>query len=583
MREARRGKNSVSARSLRAATIIILLGIAASVLLFVAAVYDLRLDLARGGGDIILLSIIAGALAMIVPAALALLFVLRRSHRSRSVLRATVNGIAQGVAAFQKGRLIAWNEQFVELLGIPAGLAEPGTPMSRFEETDRGGLLGDLSEQMARAEAMNQTIQVERIRADGAVINLFFSAPQDGIAAFGAIDVTLRRQRDRFLEHAQKMDALGHMTGGIAHDFNNLLTVVLMNLDVMREDRAIMQKFARRIDLMTAAAQKGSSLVKQLLAYARKQPLEPEVVCLGDLVPGLLDLVKRAIGEDIDVTVDFAEEIWPTILDPAQFESAVLNLALNARDAMPEGGSLAVGLANVSIADSALAGDEMPFGDYVVFSLSDTGCGMAPAIAARAFDPFFTTKDEGQGTGLGLSMVYGFVKQTGGEIKIASEIGKGTTIRLFFPKCSKVTAAPDDAPEPSLQTGTETILVVEDDDKLRATTVGVLKDLGYEILQASDGPSAIAILQTVPSVDLLFADFILSGSVSGQRLADIARELHPWIKILYTSGYAERAKRSGAQNEPASALLSKPYQIAELAAKVRNVLGNPHLLERRTA
>ena len=546
MREARRGKNSVSARSLRAATIIILLGIAASVLLFVAAVYDLRLDLARGGGDIILLSIIAGALAMIVPAALALLFVLRRSHRSRSVLRATVNGIAQGVAAFQKGRLIAWNEQFVELLGIPAGLAEPGTPMSRFEETDRGGLLGDLSEQMARAEAMNQTIQVERIRADGAVINLFFSAPQDGIAAFGAIDVTLRRQRDRFLEHAQKMDALGHMTGGIAHDFNNLLTVVLMNLDVMREDRAIMQKFARRIDLMTAAAQKGSSLVKQLLAYARKQPLEPEVVCLGDLVPGLLDLVKRAIGEDIDVTVDFAEEIWPTILDPAQFESAVLNLALNARDAMPEGGSLAVGLANVSIADSALAGDEMPFGDYVVFSLSDTGCGMAPAIAARAFDPFFTTKDEGQGTGLGLSMVYGFVKQTGGEIKIASEIGKGTTIRLFFPKCSKVTAAPDDAPEPSLQTGTETILVVEDDDKLRATTVGVLKDLGYEILQASDGPSAIAILQTVPSVDLLFADLILSGSVSGQRLADIARELHPWIKILYTSGYAERAKRSGA-------------------------------------
>jgi signal transduction histidine kinase/CheY-like chemotaxis protein len=573
----------VSARSLRAASIIILSGIGASVLLLATAIYDLRLDAARGGGNVVVLSVIAGALAIFVPAALALLFILRRSHRSRSVLRATVNGVAQGVAAFQKGRLVAWNDRFVELLRIPAGLAEVGTPMSRFEETDSAGLLADLSEQMARAQDMNQTIQVERIRSDGAIINLFFSAPQDGVAAFGAIDVTLPRQRDRFLEHAQKMDALGHMTGGIAHDFNNLLTVVLMNLDVMREDRAIMQKFGRRVDLMTAAAQKGSSLVKQLLAYARKQPLEPEVVCLGDLVPGLLDLLKRAIGEDIAVTTEIAEEIWPTILDPAQFESAVLNLAFNARDAMPEGGSLAVGLRNVSISDAASAGDEMPFGDYVAFSLSDTGCGMAPEIVARAFDPFFTTKGEGQGTGLGLSMVYGFVKQTGGEIKIESEVGKGTTIQLFFPKCRETTAATDGAPEPALTKGTETILVVEDDDKLRTTTVGVLKDLGYEILQASDGPSAVAILKTVPSVDLLFADLILSGSVSGQQLADIARELHPWIKILYTSGYAERARRSGAQNEPASALLSKPYQIAELAAKVRSVLGNPHLLERRTA
>jgi CheY-like chemotaxis protein len=225
----------------------------------------------------------------------------------------------------------------------------------------------------------------------------------------------------------------------------------------------------------------------------------------------------------------------------------------------------------------------MPLGDHVVFSLSDTGCGMAPEIAARAFDPFFTTKGEGQGTGLGLSMVYGFVKQTGGEIKIESEIGKGTTIRLLFPKCSETTAATDGTPDPSPPTGTETILVVEDDDKLRATTVGVLRDLGYEILQASDGPSAVAILKTAPSIDLLFADLILSGSVSGQRLADIARELHPWIKILYTSGYTERAMRSGAQNEPTSALLSKPYQIADLAAKVRSVLGNPSLLERRTA
>ena len=573
----------MSTHPLRAATILILSAIALSVLLLAATAYNLQLDAEEQGGEIIALSVIGGALAMFMIAAIALLVVLRRWYRSRSILQATVSGIAQGVAAFQKGRLVAWNERFIELLRIPADLARPGTPMARFEQAASDGLLSDLAEQTARAESMNQTIQVERSRPDGSVVNLFFSPPRNGVAAFGAIDVTLRHQRDRFLEHAQKMDALGNMTGGIAHDFNNLLTVVLMNLDVMREDRTVMQKFGRRVDLMAAAAQKGASLVKQLLAYARKQPLEPEVVCLGDLVRGLLDLLKRSIGEDVVVTAEIDSQVWSTIVDPAQFESAILNLAFNARDAMPEGGTLAIRLANARIDGAAAARYEIESGDYVVLTIRDSGCGMSSEVMARAFDPFFTTKGEGRGTGLGLSMVYGFVKQSGGEIKIESKVDKGTAIELFFPKCRQTAAAPEPPSEPGLPTGTETILVVEDDDRLRATAVGVLKDLGYETLEASDASSAIELLKTSRSVDLLFADLILSGSVSGQRLAGVARELHPSIKILFTSGYSERAARSKAQNGRESALLKKPYEVAELAASVRSVLGRPQLLERRTA
>ncbi|HKT20416.1 MAG TPA: ATP-binding protein [Stellaceae bacterium] len=573
----------MSTSLLRAATVVILCAIAASLLLLAATAYNLQRAAAQHGSAIIALSTIGGALAMFTIAAIALLVVLRHWYRSRSVLEATVNGIAQGLAAFQKGRLVAWNERFIELLRIPPELAKIGTPMARFEQADGDGLLRDLAEQAARAETTNETIELERIRPDGAVINLFFSPPRNGVVAFGAIDSTLRHQRDRFLEHAQKMDALGNMTGGIAHDFNNLLTVVLMNLDVMREDRTMMQKFGRRIDLMMAAAQKGSSLVKQLLAYARKQPLEPEVVCLADIVGGLIDLLKRSIGEDIVVTAEIDAQVWPTIVDPAQFESALLNLAFNARDAMPEGGTLAIKLANARIAGAAAARDKIEPGDYVVLTMRDSGCGMSAEVMARAFDPFFTTKSEGRGTGLGLSMVYGFVKQTGGEIKIESEIGKGTTITLFFPKCREPAAAPEPPSASRLPTGTETILIVEDDDRLRATTVGVLKDLGYETLEASDATSAIEVLKARRSVDLLFADLILSGSISGQRLAGVARELHPSIKILYTSGYHERAESSGAQNEVASALLQKPYEVAELAAMVRRVLGQPRLLEPRTA
>ena len=523
----------------------------------------------------IALLMVGGMLLVLVASAGMLLFAFRRSYRSQSVLQATINGLTRGVAAFENGRLVAWNGRFVEIFGIPSDKAKVGTPLAQFEQADSDGLLSDLGAQMENARTSNQTVTIERTRADGTIIALFFSPPMQGVAAFGAVDMTLRRQRDRFLQHAQKMDALGYMTGGIAHDFNNLLTVVLMNLDVIREDPSIMQKFGRRVELMSAASQKGSSLVRQLLAYARKQPLEPEVVDLRELMPGLVDLIKRTIGEDIDIETKVSDDVWTTIVDPAQFESAVVNLALNARDAMPEGGKLSLELANTAL-DAAYATlhAEVTAGDYVMFAISDTGCGMPPEVIARAFDPFFTTKGDGRGTGLGLSMVYGFVKQTGGHIKIYSVSGRGTTFKLYFPRCHEIAIESKPSSQAAAPTGTETILIVEDDDRLRTTTDGVLKDLGYETLQAANGHSALALLEKGKPVDLLFTDMILSGPVSGRKLAEAAREIQPKIKILYTSGYREKATQHECQLDQTVGLLNKPYRVEELATTLRSLLAD---------
>jgi signal transduction histidine kinase len=481
--------------------------------------------------------------------------------------------VARGIAAFEKGRLVARNEQFMELLRIPAELGGIGTAAARLEKDGAGGLLADLTEQLSRARDAKQDIVIERTRADGAIFQLFFSPPRDGVAVFGAHDATVQRQSERFMQNAQKMEALGHLTGGIAHDFNNLLTVVLMNLDVMRKNQTIVEKFGRHIDLMIAASSKGATLVRQLLAYARKQPLEAEIIDLRDVMPGLVDLIKRTIGEDVDVNIKVSDDIWPTNVDPAQFESTLLNLALNARDAMPDGGSLILELANVTLgADYAKLHGEVVPGDYVLFAVSDTGSGMTDEVLSHAFDPFFTTKGDGEGNGLGLSMAYGFVKQTGGHIKLCSAPGKGTTVRLYFPRCREAATAKPSSPSVSAPTGTETILVVEDDDRVRTTTVGVLAELGYNTLQAADGQSALTVLETKRPVDLLFTDMVLSGSVNGRMLAEAARELQPAIRVLYTSGYTEKAERHRDELDWGTGLLSKPYCADELAMKVRHVM-----------
>src|SRR5579864_324613 len=369
---------------------------------------------AQRRATVIALVTFAGALAILLASGAALFFGLRRSYRMRRVLQATVNGTSRAIAAFEKERLVAWNKRFVDLLGKKGSLAAVGTSTRELETAESGTLFADLTAQLNRAHKYRRPIASERTRPDGKIYELLYSAPHDGIAVFSAFDATEKRQSERFLQNAQKMDALGQMTGGIAHDFNNLLTVMLMSLDVMQEDPALQARFGRRMELMSAAAQKGTLLVKQLLAYARKQPLEPEVVDLRELVPGLVELIKRTIGEDVEVRADLGSDLWMTILDPAQFESTILNLALNARDAMPEGGKFTLELANLTIGEASVARQaDMATGDYVVVTVMDTGCGMSAEVMARAFEPFFTTKGNGRANGLGLSMVYGFVKQTG--------------------------------------------------------------------------------------------------------------------------------------------------------------------------
>jgi len=531
-----------------------------------------RADQAERRNEVIALLVVGGTILILAISAGALFSAFQRRDRSQSVLQATINSIARGIAAFERDRLVAWNDRFVSLLDIPAELAKTGTPIARFET----GILGDLTRQMEQSRKKNETIVIERTTADGRIFALYFSPPKDGIATFGAADVTLDRQRDRFLQHAQKMDALGKMTGGIAHDFNNLLTVVLMNLDVLKDDPATMQRFGRRIELMSAASQKGSTLVKQLLAYARKQPLEPEVVDLRELMPSLLDLVRRTIGEDIETECRSCEGTCTTIVDPAQFESSVLNLALNARDAMPDGGTLRLELSRTTIdARSADTSPDIGPGEYVLLTVVDSGCGMTPEVMARAFDPFFTTKADGRGTGLGLSMVYGFVKQTGGHIAIASIPGSGTAFKLYFPLCHADTEETG-PPVPEIPPkGTGTVLIVEDDDRLRTTAASALRDLGYDSLQAANSQSALTLLESDTPVDVLFTDMILSGPVNGEKLAAAARVLRPGIKVLYTSGYIEKAERQRDSVDPAVGLLNKPYQIGDLAFKLRDLLAQP--------
>ena len=523
--------------------------------------------------EAITLAIVGGAVAILMAAALILFFATRRSDRAQNVLQATINGVTRGLVAFENGGLVAWNDRFFDLLRLPRDLAKKGTSMSRFEAVDTAGLLSDLGEQFGRAQETRQSFVVERKRSDGAIFRLYFSPPDQGVAVLGVIDATVTHQSELFLQNAQKMDALGHLTGGIAHDFNNLLTVVLMNLEAMSVSPVVMEKFGRRMELMTAASKKGAMLVRQLLAYARKQPLEPEVIDLRDVMPGLIELIKRTIGEDIDVSLTVDDDIWPTIVDPAKFESAALNLAINARDAMPEGGSLVLELTNATL-DKAYADrhPEVTAGDYVLVVVSDTGTGMPPEVIVRAFDPFFTTKGEGRGTGLGLSMVYGFVKQTGGHIKIYSEPGQGTTIKLYFPRCREEVFAPPPSSATSTPRGSETVLIVEDDEKVRATTVSALQDLGYQTLQASDGPSALELLRERKTIDLLLTDIVLSGSVNGHKLAEAARKLRPDLKILFTSGYTEKAINRHTEIGPVVGLLNKPYRMEELATTLRDVL-----------
>jgi len=386
-------------------------------------------------------------------------------------------------------------------------------------------------------------------------------------------DVTDRENAQDQLRRAQRMEAVGHLTGGVAHDFNNLLQVIRGNLELLASMVEENDAASLRVKNALHGANRAAQLTRQLLAFARRQPLEPKVVNLGRLVGDMAEMLRRTLGEGVEVETVIAGGLWNTLADPAQVESAVLNLAINARDAMPEGGRLTVEITNAVLDnDYARRDAEIEPGQYVLLAVSDTGQGMDAETLNRVFEPFFTTKGEEKGTGLGLSMVYGFVKQSKGHVQIYSEPGQGTTVKIYLPRSREREPAYAAPVVGSLRGRSEVILVVEDDDMVRASAVGMLRDLGYTCIHAPDGDAALAIIKEGTKLDLLFTDVIMPGSVKSRDLANEAQKLRPGLPVLFTSGYTQNAIVHHGRLDEGVQLLSKPYSRDDLARKIRGLL-----------
>jgi PAS domain S-box-containing protein len=393
-------------------------------------------------------------------------------------------------------------------------------------------------------------------------------------------DVTQRLALELQLQQAQRLEAVGQLTGGVAHDFNNLLTVIQGNAELLVEhltDQAALAPLAQMAQMVSTAALRGAELTQRLLAFARKQPLQPQSVDAHQLLAGMDALLRRTLPEDIELELVRAAGLWPMLADPVQVESAVLNLVLNARDAMPHGGKITLETANAWIdQDYAERHIDVLPGQYVLISVSDTGVGMSGAELTRAFEPFFTTKGVGKGTGLGLSMVYGFAKQSRGHVKLYSEPGQGTTARLYLPRADGVgvpaAAAAANRTHGDLR-GTATLLVVEDDDLVRRFATDLLRGLGYEVLAAENGVAALGLLRGRDDVELLFTDVVMPGGMNGRQLADAALALRPHMKVLFTSGYTENAIVHHGRLDRGVYLLAKPYRAVDLARKLRAMLG----------
>ncbi|MCX7361495.1 MAG: ATP-binding protein [Alphaproteobacteria bacterium] len=384
-----------------------------------------------------------------------------------------------------------------------------------------------------------------------------------------------KRAMEEQLRQAQKMESVGQLTGGVAHDFNNLLTIILAHTESLDEYALLDPGMAARISGISGAVERASSLTRQLLAFSRKQPLRPEVTDMNDLVSGTGRLLRRALGEQIEMDSVLSVRLWPVNVDRAQLATALVNLCLNARDAMPEGGRLLLETRNVMAGDARLAGvPDIAPGDYVMLAVTDTGTGIAPDVLGKVFEPFFTTKDVGKGTGLGLSMVYGFIKQSNGHIEVRSDVdGGGTTFELYLPRSHGNPARATVAAVAAAPRGRERILLVEDNAEVRASVVGQLESLGYAVTEAADGPSGLAaFIAAAEPFDLVLTDVVMPGAMNGKVLADEIGQRAPATRIVFMSGYAENAIVHQGRIDPGVLLLGKPFHKSELASIVRQAL-----------
>ena len=523
-----------------------------------------------------------------------------------ALLDTALQTMAQGFVVFDSDqRVVTYNEKYIEMSGLPAGCQPLG--MS-YEELLRlrakeGKTARRITEDIIQKRLNNRLNDCgaisERARGDGtAFIYHRIPLPGGGIV-LTYTDITERKRaeekiremneslEEKIIERtaelnaaqeglvrAERLAAVGQLTGGIAHDFNNLLAASLGNIELAEEAAQEGGDVRPFLGTIRRAGERVASLTSQLLSFSRKQTLFPQTADAGELVGGMTELLRSAMGETIEIKVASDEDLWPCEIDPSQFESAVLNLALNARDAMSNGGRLSIQTENVNLDDDyAAAQTEMEPGAYVLVAVTDTGGGMPQDVIEHAVDPFFTTKGVGEGSGLGLSMVYGLVKQSGGHVTIYSEEGEGTTVKLYLPRSHRAGKRPGHADQEDIpKAHGDTVLVVEDDPDLRTLSVALLRSFGYEILEAADAETALKALESAPRVNLLFTDVVLPGGMSGPELAAEVQSRFPGLPVLYTSGYAELANFDTSTFGENSQFLKKPYRKADLARNVRLVL-----------
>lgn len=525
-----------------------------------------------------------------------------RDHRlalQNTRFEAALNNMSQALCMVDPdGRLIVCNPQFDELFGIarPSG----GIPVAalfadivaagRYDPDQIGQIWRRQQGLTAGHRAGGFVVEGHGMFSDAKAGDILVANGKavDGLGRTLAVshrpmegggwvatyaDITERRTAQRQLVQAQKMEAIGNLTGGMAHDFNNLLAVISLNVEFLLsrpDDTARVREHGGRA---LQASLRGADLISQLLAFARRQPLEPKRIGVNTWIRSIASLLEHMLGASIEIRLRLGEDIWPVNADATRLETAIANLATNARDAMKQGGTLTILTANRQMVPGDADADA-ELGEYVMIEVSDTGIGMEQAVAARIFEPFFTTKGEGHGTGLGLSMVFGFIRQSGGHITVASQPGQGTVFRLFLPRAdgAPVVERPVDArPPPSAIGGSETILVVEDNEAVRQVTADLLDHLGYTVLQTSNAQEALALLEGLAPVDLLFSDVVMPGGIDGFALVNQAVSLRPGLRALLASGYVDGTGAGQSSQAPAR-LLGKPFRQSELARVVREIL-----------
>lgn len=522
-------------------------------------------------------------------------------HAAEAALRELNTNLEQRVAERTQERDRVWQVS-LDMLGVasPDGVWISINPAWRKTlGWEPGDLLGKTSDWLEHEDERGKTTSAFRLLGAQQTLNFessfrshngeyrvlsWTAVNAEGLLYCVARDVTeQRRQQDALakaedaLRQSQKMEAVGQLTGGLAHDFNNLLTGISGALELlqMRIAKGRYADVERYISTAQGAANRAAALTHRLLAFSRRQTLDPKATDVNRLIAGMADLIRNSMGPGIDVTINEGNGLWTTLVDPNQLENALLNLCINARDAMPDGGRLQIFASNRDFDASEAAAFEMRPGGYVCLAVSDTGTGMPEEVAKRAFDPFYTTKPLGQGTGLGLSMIYGFAKQSDGQVRISSEMGRGTTVTLFLPRHrddAEVESNPTGPQSSSRANSGETVLIVDDEPSIRMLVTEVLTELGYTAIEAADGAAALPVLRSNQRVDLLVTDVGLPGGMNGRQVADFGRAVRPALKVLFITGYAEKSVMSGGDLDENMALLTKPFAMEDLAAGVKDLL-----------